>query len=144
MLSGQAIGSSGKGFQKAAEAPGEGRARAFGVVAEEARKSPFWVDRNSSIDAVYAKRHARLPTVLTRSWVRDIIEAMSCSHKLMAQSLCWSGLRLMEGLPLRVKDVDSGMFQILVRDGKGQHYRTTMLTGAKCAVRWMKIGAARQ
>lgn len=76
--------------------------------------------------------------------MRDIIEAMSCSHKLMAQSLCGSGLRLMEGLRLRVKDVDSGMLQIVVRDGKGQQHRTTMLAKAKCAVRWMKIGAAHQ
>ena len=144
MLSGQAIGSSGKGLQKAAEALGEGRARAFGVVAEEARESPFWVDGNSSIDEVCAKGPARLPTVLTRSEVRDIIEAMSCSHKLVAQSLCGSDLRLMEGLRLRVKDVDSGMLQIVVRDGKVQQHRTTVLAEAKYAVRWMKIGAAHQ
>ena len=62
----------------------------------------------------------------------------------MAQSLCGSGLRLMEGLRLRVKDVDSGMLQIVVRDGKGQQRRTTMLAEAKCAVRWMLIGAAHQ
>ena len=50
----------------------------------------------------------------------------------------------MEGLRLRVKDVDSGMLQIVVRDGKGQQHRTTMLAEAKCAVRWMLIGAAHQ
>jgi integron integrase len=84
-------------------------------------------DLDGSIDAVRAKRPARLPTVLTRNEVREIIKALSGSHKLMAQLLYGSGLRLMECMRLRVKDVDFEMFQITVRDGKGQHDRVTML-----------------
>ncbi|MGC9394978.1 MAG: integron integrase [Anaerolineae bacterium] len=74
-----------------------------------------------------AKRPQRLPTVLTREEVHRVLAHLSGTHLLMAQLLYGSGLRLMECLRLRVKDVDFAQKQILVRDGKGQKGRVTML-----------------
>lgn len=74
-----------------------------------------------------AKKPRRLPTVLTRSEVRAVIAELSGVHRLMAQLLYGSGLRLMECLRLRVKDLDFEAHQLTVRDGKGMHDRVTML-----------------
>ena len=74
-----------------------------------------------------AKRPKRLPTVLTREEVRRVLAHLQGTHLLMAQLLYGSGLRLMECMRLRVKDVDFSQQQILVRDGKGQKDRVTML-----------------
>jgi site-specific recombinase XerD len=70
--------------------------------------------------AVQAKRPERLPVVLTRQEVKAILSLMDGSPKLVAALLYGAGLRLMEGLQLRVKDVDFTTHQTLVRDGKGQ------------------------
>jgi len=59
-----------------------------------------------SVDAVRAKKPKRLPTVLTREEVRMVIAAISGTNQLSAKLLYGSGLRLMECLRLRVKDVD--------------------------------------
>ena len=80
-----------------------------------------------SIDAVRAKRPKRLPTVMTREEVRAVIAALSGTHQLMAQLLYGSGLRLVECLRLRVKDLDFAYRQITVRNGKGEVDRVTML-----------------
>jgi len=80
-----------------------------------------------SIDAVRAKRPKRLPTVMTREEVRAVIAALSGMHQLMAQLLYGSGLRLVECLRLRVKDLDFAYRQITVRNGKGEVDRVTML-----------------
>jgi integron integrase len=77
-----------------------------------------------------AKRPARMPTVLTRDEVRRILDRMRGSKRLMASLLYGAGLRLRECLKLRVKDVDFGYRQILVRDGKGAKDRVTMLPSA--------------
>lgn len=77
-----------------------------------------------------AQRPARLPTVFTRAEVRAILAQLSGTHHLMAGLLYGSGLRLMECVRLRVKDVDFEMGQITVRDGKGEKDRVTMLPGA--------------
>jgi integron integrase len=69
----------------------------------------------------------RLPTVLTREEVRAVLARMSGDYRLMAQLLYGSGLRLMECLRLRVKDLDFAQRQLTVRDGKGMHDRVTML-----------------
>ncbi|MCJ7550789.1 MAG: integron integrase [Anaerolineae bacterium] len=90
-------------------------------------------DLDGSIDAARAKKPARLPTVLTKVEVRQVIGAMSGLHRLLAQLLYGSGLRLMECLRLRVKDVDFEMRQITVRDGKGACDRITMLPESLCA-----------
>ncbi|OGA70059.1 MAG: integrase [Betaproteobacteria bacterium RIFCSPLOWO2_12_FULL_68_20] len=74
-----------------------------------------------------AKRPARMPTVLTPEEVKRLLERMRGTKKLMASLLYGAGLRLRECLKLRVKDVDFGYRQILVRDGKGGKDRVTML-----------------
>ena len=74
-----------------------------------------------------AKRPARLPTVLTVDEVRRILGGMKGDKWLMANLLYGAGLRLRECLRLRVKDIDVGYKQILVRDGKGGKDRVTML-----------------
>ncbi len=74
-----------------------------------------------------AKRPERLPTVLTREEVLQVISRLSGTHKLMAQLLYGSGLRLMECVRLRVKDIDFEYKTITVRDGKGEKDRITPL-----------------
>jgi integron integrase len=74
-----------------------------------------------------AKRPARLPVVLTRDEVHKIFAHLHGSPRLMAGLLYGSGLRLMECVRLRVKDIDFGYARITVRDGKGAKDRVTML-----------------
>ncbi|RME73291.1 MAG: integron integrase, partial [Chloroflexi bacterium] len=71
-----------------------------------------------------------LPTVLTREEVRRVLGYMSGVHQLMARLLYGAGLRLMECVRLRVKDIDFDRHLILVRDGKGEKDRITMLPEA--------------
>ena len=79
---------------------------------------------------VRAKKPKRLPVVLTRDEVRTLLAKMSGTPKLSALLLYGSGLRLLEALRLRVKDIDLGARQITVRDGKGPRDRVTMLPAA--------------
>ena len=65
--------------------------------------------------------------VLTRAEVSRLLEALTGTYRLMAGLLYGSGLRLMECVRLRVKDVDFAHNQIMVRDGKGQKDRVTIL-----------------
>jgi integron integrase len=74
-----------------------------------------------------AKRPARVPTVLTRAEARRLLERLTGVRGLMASLLYGAGLRLMECVRLRVKDVDFGYMQIIVRDGKGEKDRRTVL-----------------
>jgi integron integrase len=74
-----------------------------------------------------AKRPAKVPVVLTPEEVRAIISKLQGTSRLMAQVLYGCGLRLMECVRLRVKDVDFGYLQITVRDAKGGRDRITML-----------------
>jgi integron integrase len=76
-----------------------------------------------------AKRPERLPVVLTRDEVTAVIGCMSGTNALVARILYGAGLRLMEAVRLRVKDVDLVRREILVRDGKGAKDRVTMLPG---------------
>jgi len=80
-----------------------------------------------NVQAVRAERAVRVPTVLTPEEVKRVIEAMSGTPQLVAKVLYGSGLRLMEGLRLRVKDLDFEMKQLTVRDGKGAKDRYTVL-----------------
>jgi integrase len=80
-----------------------------------------------NIQAVRADRPVRVPTVLTPDEVKQVIGAMSGTPQLVAKLLYGSGLRLMEGLRLRVKDLDLEMKQLTVRDGKGAKDRYTVL-----------------
>jgi integron integrase len=85
---------------------------------------------NERIDAMRAKRPARLPVVLTRDEVRSLLTQLDGPKWLMASLLYGSGLRLLECLRLRVKDVDFGQNLIIIRDGKGQKDRDTLLPQA--------------
>jgi integron integrase len=76
---------------------------------------------------VHAKTPRRLPTVLTRDEVQRVIRELSGTYRLMAQLLYGSGLRLLECVRLRVKDLDFEQRQLTVRDGKGAKDRLTML-----------------
>jgi len=82
---------------------------------------------DGSRDVIVAKTPRRLPTVLTREEVRLVIRELSGTYRLMAQLLYGSGLRLMECVRLRVKDLDFDQHQLTVRDGKGMHDRVTIL-----------------
>ena len=74
-----------------------------------------------------AKKPAKLPVVLSRSEVKEIFAHLHGTPKLMAGLLYGSGLRLMECIRLRVKDIDFALAQITVRDAKGGRDRVTML-----------------
>jgi len=74
-------------------------------------------------------RPPRLPVVLTRGEVERLLAQLTGTHWLIASLLYGAGLRVMECLRLRVKDVDLSYRQILVRDGKGEKDRVTMLPG---------------
>src|SRR5882724_185116 len=78
-------------------------------------------------DFTRAKRPRRLPVVLTREEVKRLLDELSGTSRLMAGLLYGSGMRLMECVRLRVKDVDCAQNQIMVRDGKGQKDRVTIL-----------------
>jgi len=80
-----------------------------------------------SIDAVRARRPKHLPTVLTKKEAQRVLAHLSDTKQIMARLLYGSGLRLMECLRLRVKDVDIAAKQIIVRDGKGFKDRVTIL-----------------
>ncbi len=73
------------------------------------------------------KKPVRVPVVLTRDEVHKIFAHLHGSMRIMAGLLYGSGLRLMECVRLRVKDVDFAYGRITVRDGKGAKDRLTML-----------------
>jgi integron integrase len=81
-------------------------------------------------DVVWAQRPKKLPVVLTRLEVERVFEHLHGTCWLMALLLYGSGLRLMECLRLRVKDVDFEKREIVVREGKGEKDRVTMLSEA--------------
>lgn len=74
-----------------------------------------------------AKAPKRLPVVLTRAEVHAVLTRLEGAHWLVASLLYGTGLRIMEAVRLRVKDVDFARHEILVRDGKGFKDRVTML-----------------
>jgi integron integrase len=84
-----------------------------------------WLD-----GVVRAKRAARLPVVLTREEVRAVLSELHGPPRLMAILLYGAGLRVLECARLRVKDVDFAANQLVVRGGKGDRDRVTMLPGA--------------
>jgi integron integrase len=76
---------------------------------------------------VRAKRPVRLPVVLTRAEVRAVLDRLDGVPRLIAYLLYGAGLRVLEGCRLRVQDVDFASNQIVVRGGKGEKDRVTML-----------------
>ena len=79
------------------------------------------------VDAIRANRPRRLPVVLSQDETRRVLAALSGRDKLMAQLLYGAGLRLMECLRLRVKDISFELGQLIVREGKGDKDRITVL-----------------
>jgi integron integrase len=84
-----------------------------------------WLD-----GVVRAKRPKTLPVVLTRDEVAAVLGHLSGQNLIAATLLYGSGLRLLECLELRIKDVDFGYRQITVRGGKGNKDRVTVLPAA--------------
>ena len=81
-----------------------------------------WLD-----GVVQAKTPKRLPVVLTASEVRTLLMHMQGTTGLIAQLLYGTGMRLLEGLRLRVKDVEFARREIVIREGKGNKDRITVL-----------------
>lgn len=79
-----------------------------------------WLD-----EVVRGRGPARLPVVLTRDEVRAVIARLDGTLRLMVVLLYGAGLRLLECARLRIKDVDFGAKQLLVRRGKGDRDRVT-------------------
>jgi integron integrase len=85
------------------------------------------LELDESINSVRAKPSRYLPTVLTKTEVSAILGHLYGVPKIIVQLLYGSGLRLTEGLQLRVKDIDFAQYQIIVRNAKGHESRVTML-----------------
>jgi len=81
-----------------------------------------WID-----DIVRSKRPKKVPVVFTQDEARAVLSRMTGTSRLMAHLLYGSGLRVMECVRLRVKDVDLGYLQITLREGKGGRDRRTMV-----------------
>jgi integron integrase len=79
-----------------------------------------------------AHRPAKLPVVFTRTEARAVLANLKGDYRLMAHLLYGSGLRLLECLRLRIKDVDFGYRHITVREGKGMRERITILPERLC------------
>ena len=85
------------------------------------------VDLGTVANIVRAKRPRRLPVVLHREEVRLLLQHLDGEHRVMCMLLYGSGLRLLECLRLRIKDIDFGYRQLTLRDTKGKFQRVTML-----------------
>jgi integron integrase len=95
-------------------------------------------------ELVRAPRPVRLPVVMSRDEVRAVLQALDGPPRLMGTLLYGSGLRLLECCRLRAKDVDFGRRQIVVRQGKGDKDRLTMLPGAAEVALREQLAAARR
>ena len=94
-------------------------------------------------DVIRAKRPHRLPEVLTRAEVAIVIAHMRGVSRLIARMLYGSGLRIGEGIALRVKDVDVAERIITVRGGKGDKDRMTVLAESMVAPLMEQLNAVR-
>ena len=80
-----------------------------------------------ALSPIRSKRKIHPPTVLTVEEVEKLFQNMSGTHLLMAQCIYGSGMRLMECIRLRIKDVDFGQGKLYIRSGKGGKDRITYL-----------------
>jgi integron integrase len=96
------------------------------------------------LELVWARRPKRLPTVLAKEEIQRVIGQLTGVHRLIVQLLYGSGLRLMECMRLRVKDLDSGQRQILVRDAKGGKDRVTILPNSLIKPLRVQLATAKQ
>jgi len=74
-----------------------------------------------------AQRRQRVPVVLSREETQRLLAAVPDKYRLFCRLLYGTGMRLMEGLRLRIKDLDFARNQIVIHDGKGEKDRVTML-----------------
>ena len=79
------------------------------------------------INAVRAKRSKRLPSVLTQNEVKNLLDVMTGTNKLIATFLYGCGLRLTEGCSMRIKDLDFDGDMVYIREGKGGKDRVVMM-----------------
>jgi integron integrase len=79
------------------------------------------------IEPLRARKARKLPTVLTKNETAQVLRLMRGTHQLMVRLIYGSGLRLMECVCLRVKDLDFAYRQVIVRQGKGAKDRRTLL-----------------
>lgn len=82
---------------------------------------------NDDMQLTWAKKPKKLPVVLSRDEALQLIDNLEGLYKLMAQIMYGAGLRIMECLRLRIKDIDFKLNQIVVRSGKGDKDRITVL-----------------
>jgi integron integrase len=94
-------------------------------------------------NVVRARKSEHVPVVLPRREVQALIAELEPPFQLIAQLLYGSGLRLLEALRLRVKDIDFSYAQIVVRDGKGKKDRVTVLPEAVASVLQAHLSAVR-
>ncbi|MEX2515516.1 MAG: integron integrase [Gammaproteobacteria bacterium] len=87
-----------------------------------------WLD-----DVVRAKRPRRLPVVLTKNEINKLLPLIAGTNGLIARLMYGTGMRLMEAVRLRVKDLDFDRYQILVREGKGDKDRIAVLPNSLTA-----------
>jgi integron integrase len=85
------------------------------------------IDIGDISDTVRARRKRRLPVVLTRREVNMVIDELQGVYRLMAELIYGSGLRLMECMRLRIQDIDQERGVLMVRSGKGDKDRQTLL-----------------
>ena len=90
-------------------------------------KKVLKIEFEENINAIRAKRSQNIPVVLTKEEVVVVFSKMDAKHKMMAQLLYGTGMRLMECLRLRVKDIDFNSNYIVIHDGKGKKDRITVL-----------------
>jgi len=88
-------------------------------------KEVLKIPLQEEINAIRARKKTNIPVVLTREEVRQVIDIMEGIPQLVVKLLYGSGLRIMEAVRLRVKDIDYKMKQLTVRSGKGAKDRVT-------------------
>ena len=107
--------------------PGPTRAQATGLIRDTPAQSESEHRQLGDFgDFQRARRRLRVPVVLSRGQCQQLFEALEGTARLMAELMYGSGLRLLELLRLRVKDVDLERRQIAVREGKGGKDRLTL------------------
>lgn len=84
------------------------------------------------VSYAYAKVKKRLPVVMSHEEACSVIHSMKGDQQLMAKLMYGTGLRISECISLRVKDIDFAMNQLVVRSGKGDRDRFTLLPASLC------------
>jgi integron integrase len=95
-------------------------------------------------NVVRARKSVHVPVVLPRREVQSLLGELEPPFHLIGQLLYGSGLRLLEALRLRVKDIDFSYSQIVVRDGKGKKDRVTILPDTVASALQMHLRAVKE